>query len=251
MAEAVQKIGREDIEKFIIQHMYGKNARGWPRGIGAVIVLSTVEIYYTKRSTTSIRDCKLPIKAVYKNGEHPNHAEGYFLSNLKDEIKTLLADEETQVDEIKANLVQNYSPCNNYRSLPRGGESGCADDILEFKKEMEEKGITISLTIKFANFYLHDDESNREGLRKLLRNGVELELLQGEYDWKKFLKDKTFVHLTNAEYTELFERATSKERKEREEDDVEIFKEITSKPKGKQKETKQYSHTVKLALFSH
>jgi hypothetical protein len=255
MAEAVQTIGKEEIKKnFIIKHKYGENAWGWPRGKGATIVLSTVKIYYTKRSTTSNRDCKLTIKAVYKNGKHPNHAEGYFLGDLKDEIETLLADEETKVTKMQAKLVQNYSPCNNYRSLPPGGESGCADDILKFKRDMEQQDITFSLTIKFANFYLHDDESNREGLRKLLRNGVELELLQGEYDWKKFLKDKTFVHLTNgsnAEYTELFERATSKERKEREEDDVKIFKEITSKPKGKQKETKQYSHTVKLVLFSH
>ena len=70
MAEAVQKIGREDIEKFIIQHMYGENGRGWPR---ATIVLSTVDIHYT----TIIVNDTLPIKAVYKN--ESKHAEELFL----------------------------------------------------------------------------------------------------------------------------------------------------------------------------
>ncbi len=246
MAEAVQKIGREDIEKkFIIKLKYGK--KGFPGGPEATIVLSTVKIYYTKRSSTSIEDYKT-LTAVYKNGEYQNHAEGYFLRDLRDEIETLLADEETKVTKIQAKLVQNYSPCNNYRT---GGKSGCADDILKFKKDMENEDITISLTIKFANFYLHKDESNREGLRELLRKDVKLELLRGEKNWKEFLNDETFVNLTQDEYNELLERATSQEREEREEKDVKILNQIISEVSGKQKATKQYSHRVKLVLFTH
>ena len=242
MAEAVQTIGKEEIKKnFIIKHKYGENGWGWPRGIGATIVLSTVEI------STSNEDYK-PLTAVYKNGIH-HHAEGYFLKDLYCKINTLLKDEkEIKVDEIQANLVQNYSPCNNYRS---GGKSGCADEILTFKRDMEKKGITISLTIKFANFYLHKDKSNGQGLKKLLQNDVQLELLQGEDDWKAFLNDEIFVNLTVDEYNELLERATSEEREKREKDDVKILNEIKSDVSGKQKATKQYSHTVKLVLFTH
>ncbi len=238
MTEAVESIGKKDIEKFIIQHKYDENRLDWPRGQGATIVLSTVKIYYTKRSSTSIRNCKLTIKALYKNGEHPNHAERYFRNDLKEEIDTLLKDKETKVTKIRAKLVQNYSPCKN-----------CADMILKFKDGRENQGINISLTIKFANFYRHNFESTREGLRGLLRNDVKLELLHGEDDWKEFLNDETFVNLTVRKNKQLLERATSKERKEREEDDVKILNEIKLEASGKQKATEQYSYTVKLVFL--
>ncbi len=107
MTEAVQKIGKEEIKKnFIIKHKYGTNARGWPSGIGATIVLSTVKIYYTKRSSTSIRNCKLTIKALYKNGEHPNHAERYFRNDLKEEIDTLLKDKRPKLLKYELNLFK-------------------------------------------------------------------------------------------------------------------------------------------------
>ena len=232
MAEGVEKIGEEDVQKFIIIYKYGEKGWLWPSGKGATIVLSTVKIYYTKRSSTP-----LTIKAVYRNDDS-SHAEGYFLSGLEKEMNTLLEDEETAVTTIQANLVQNYSPCKN-----------CADKILQFKNDKENQGITVSLTIKFANFYRHKLDSNKEGLRELWRNDVKLELLKGEDDWKAFLNDRTIVNLTVRKNKQLLERATSKERKEREKDDVKIFNKITSEASGKQKATKQYSHTVKLVLF--
>ena len=238
MAEAVQKIGREDIEnKFIIQLKYGE--KGFPSGEEATIVLSNVKIYYTKRSRTSIKDCELTKNAVYKNQGYQEHAEGYFLHDLNDEITTLLKD--GKVNKIQANLVQNYSPCNNYSGDKK---SGCAYDILKFIKRMKKKGINFSLRIKFANFYLHKVESNRRGLRELLGKGVELELLRGEDGWEAFLNDETFVDLTEGESKELLKRATSEKRKEREEKDVEILNEIESEASGKQKATKQYSHSA-------
>ena len=75
--------------------------------------------------------------------------------------------------------------------------------ILKFKEGREKQGINFSLTIKFGNFYRHNVESNREGLRTLLRESVKLELLQGEDDWEAFLNDETFVNLTVDEYNEL------------------------------------------------
>ena len=71
--------------------------------------------------------------------------------------------------------------------------------LLNLKKNIEKKGIIFSLKIKFANFYLHKVEVNKGGLKKLLKNGVyiDIELLEGEEDWKAFLSDKTFVDLTD------------------------------------------------------
>jgi hypothetical protein len=239
VARLVERIEKKDVKKFIIKHSYGEKAWCWPRGIGGTIVLSTVEIY----CTTSFEDYTRTMMAVYKNGVHPNHAEGYFIKDLRDKINTLLKDKATKVNKIQAKLVQNYSPCNNYSD---DHNSGCADDILKFIKDMEQKDIIFSLTIKFANFYLHTTESNREGLKKLLRNvDIELKLLQGEDDWEAFLNDENFVELTNDEYKELLERATSEERTNRETKDVEILDEITAEEaKGRQEAIKQYSHIV-------
>jgi hypothetical protein len=247
MAQAVAKIGGNDIfTKFIITKKYGDKG-GWPYGTGSTIVLSTVEIYYTKHSPTSIKDCKLTIMAVYKNGGYQEHAEGFFLEDLREEINTLLEDEATKVNKIQAKLVQNYSPCNNYSD---DHKSGCADDILEFIEDMEQKDIIFSLTIKFGTFYYHQKTPNKEGLKKLLRNGVKLELLQGTADWEAFLNDENFVQLIKDEYRdeyeELLERATSRDRMDREEEDEKILTEIKfeAEPEGRQEAIKQYSHIV-------
>jgi hypothetical protein len=248
MADAALKIGEEDIKKFIIPNRYGEGP-GWPSGRGATIVLSTVEIYYTKYSSMLSRDgkhssilsreYKRTINAVYKNEGHQEHAEGYFLADLEEKIATFSKDKKAlKIYKIQANLVQNYSPCNNYSDDKK---SGCADDILEFKKRM--RPINFSLRIKFANFYCLDDKSNTDGLIKLLRNGVELELLQSEDDWKEFLYDETFVDL------KLLGMATSEGRKKREKEDVHILNGIKSEASGKQNATKEYSHTVKLMLL--
>ncbi len=205
MAEAVQKIGKEDIEnKFIIQLKYGE--RGHPSGKEATIVLSNVKIYYTKRSRTSIKTKN----AVYKNREYQEHAEGCFLHDLNDEITTLL--EDGKVNKIQANLVQNYSPCRN-----------CADKILRFKATVEQRGITFSLTIKFANFYCHWVTPNLDGLRRLKDSGVTLDLLEGENKWTEFLNDEDFVRLRNDEKEKLLNRAKSAARQNNEKKGKEIF----------------------------
>ncbi len=216
MAGAVEKIGREDIEKFIIQHMYGENGWDWPR---ATIVLSTVEIHYT----TIVNDT-LPIKAVYKN--ESKHAEELFLAGLKNEIDRLLKNGKTAVTKIQAKLVQNYTPCTN-----------CADKILQFKAAVEQQGITFSLTIKFANFYRHREPPNLDGLRRLKDSGVTLDLLEGENKWTEFLHDEDFVRLTEEKKRRLLNRATSTFRRNNEQRGTEIFNENElgniSQPSGK------------------
>ncbi len=59
------------------------------------------------------------------------------------------------------------------------------------------------------------------------------------------------MNLTVRKNKQLLERATSKERKEREEDDVKILNKIKSEALGKQKATKEYSHTVRLVFLSN
>ena len=153
-----------------------------------------------------------------------------FLNILEVSIQKLLEDKEVENNSIviKAMLVQNYSPCNFKDNVA----SGCADDILEFKKKREEEGIKFSLTVRFANFYKHYIEANMEGLAKLLRNGVNLELLQGEDKWKEFLSDKAFIKLDPPEYNRLLKRATN-ERVEREKQDQDKFDKLRKKVQGK------------------
>ena len=240
MYKSVYKIGKDEVNKFIVEYWYGENAPEWPR---ATIVLSTVDIYYTKSSKTSNKEYRLLMINIYRNGWL--HAENYFLTDLRKEIDTLLKDK--KINKIQAGIVQNYSPCNNY-----SGDSGCADDILKFKEDMENRDISFSLTIKFANFYRHQLFSNRAGLQKLLKNNVNLEVFQGKEDWKEFLNDEHFVYLTNEDKTELLRRATSDERAMREKVDKNILEDITARAKdnkGKQKTaislSSPYSQEVK------
>ena len=216
MDKSVYKIGKDEVNKFIVKCSYGENAPEWPR---ATIVLSKVDIYYTKSSRTSNKEYGRFMINIYRNGWL--HAENYFLTDLREEIDTLLKDK--KIYKIQAGIVQNYSPCNNY-----SGDSGCADDILKFKEDMENRDINFSLTIKFANFYRHYLLSNRAGLQKLIKNNVNLQVFQGKQDWKAFLNDEKFVNLTNDDKIELLKRATSEERVKREKIDKNILKDITA-----------------------
>lgn len=96
---------------------------------------------------------------------------------------------------------------------------------------MEKQGKTIDIKITFANFYKvvkcgGSSQKNIEGLRLLKNNGVELRLLQGEQEWRKFLEDDNLVNLPDDNrktLSVLLEMATSSERKAREEEDREIL----------------------------
>ena len=231
----VQKIGKDCVKKFIVRKRYGHRDPEWPTGEGATIILSTVKIFLSAfyiseggpeiLSSSITKDCPpAVIRRIYKN-DRQNHAERKFLGALRREINSHYKVE--NVSKIQVDLLQNYSPCNMI--YQRYSKYGCADAILKFKDEMEQKSIELLLTIKFANFYLHQKKENRKGLMTLLQNGIELELLQGEDTWKAFLSDKNFVELTGDEKQELLERATTEERKDREKEDVKIMHKIKQK----------------------
>ena len=206
MAEALQRIQKDDIEKFIVRLMFldqGNNSERWPR---VTIVLSTVAIHYNESSIKNFH-------WIHKN-DNNDHAEVKFFHNLKEEIKQLQGH---KIKEIKATLVQNYSPCNK-----------CANFILRFKEKMED--ITFSLTVQFANFYL----DQTEGLKKLyLRKGVKLALLKGEDEWVRFLNNTKLVSINKKEKQNLLERATSTERVRREQADEEKYNKITTEATSK------------------
>ena len=211
MAEAPEHIEKDDIEKFIVTLKHGHS--GWPRGRGATIVLSRVTIHCDESPV------RLP-ERIHKNTDENNHAEKRFFNYLKNEINRLQNDEEVEINKIEVILVQNYSPCHK-----------CVDEeILEFKKTHSK---TFFLTVKFANIYGHYISKNIEGLKILLRNHVSLELLQGEGEWKSFLRDTTFVRLDEDEYNELLERATSDERVYREKEDKKMLAGIKSDAQSK------------------
>ena len=84
-------------------------------------------------------------------------------------------------------LFQNYSPCDDYQHGDRGEKRGCASDIIEFKQQLEKSRKVVNITITFSNFYKHYHFHNiAAGLRKLRAEGVELNLLQGDENWRTF-----------------------------------------------------------------
>ncbi len=214
MAQTAKRIGITDIKNFIITNQY--HQPGWPIGKGSVIVLSKVKICYTNS-----RKELLP-NGIYRHRGGNIHSERDFLEELGDEIER-----RHQIEKIHVDLIQNLSPCAN-----------CADAFVKFKNDRREReGIKFSLKIEFANFYRHWEEPNRNGLKMLLENGVELKLLQGEDDWKAFLNDSTLVKLTEHEKTKLLDDAKSEDRKKNEKQAMKIFNKIglgnTSQPSGK------------------
>ena len=200
--QGIKKIEKQDIVKnFIIEG-------NWPSGVGATILLSTVIINDTKLSSLNkvLQDCQSTLKSVYKNGVHPNHAERLFLDDLRQEIGSF-----REVEEIQIHLVQNYSPCTD-----------CADRIVGFKNENEN----VFLKITFANIYESWKDASKEGLRRLLQSGIELELLEGVDKWKQFLNNESFIILKTGEYKELLVKATSSQRNNRENEYRDMLEEL-------------------------
>ncbi|XP_028394304.1 uncharacterized protein LOC114518497 [Dendronephthya gigantea] len=211
MAGANETVGKEDVKKFIIQHRYLQNPRQWPSGSGATVVLGRVKIEFNNAG----HDEFIHDTGIFKNDEN-HHSEKYFLDFLKAKLDAL----EGTVTQVIVNLVQNYSPC-----------SDCVTRILEF---VDGQDFRLTFTIKFANFYKHYYNRNRESMKLLLQKGIRLQLLQGESAWKEFLDDKTFVKLnTRGERQEILNLAKTKERKDREKDDVAILKKIECEVFGK------------------
>ena len=199
---------KEAIENnFIVQHQYGEHGN-WP---GSTIVLSTVKIYATAEVDPIIHHWT-------RSNVKDRHAEKRFLDKLESTIKN------QQVTRIEATLVQNYSPC-----------SVCADALVEFRDKMQNKSIEFSLTIEFANVYLHTIPENRKGLRKLSStNGIELKLL---HDWEAFLES---IKLTPVEKDTLLIMARSNGRQNNEKRGAEIL-DVILQEQGKQKQMKEHN----------
>ena len=206
MAEMIS----EDVKNFIVLHNYGKNGKDWPR---CTVVLSTVTITLKNKKTEQK-------KWIHRNEPRQTnepcgrHAEICFLQALRETIGG-----RGEVNKVKAELVQNYSPCLD-----------CAMEFLEFKNEIG-RNVEVILTITFANFYkCHkepDKTQNRSGLVKLLKNHVELEVFQGKR-WEELLNETSVTDMND-----LLQLAKSPERKNRENEDMRILKELKSKAEGK------------------
>ena len=107
-------------------------------------MLSTVKV------SLSVNELR-KIKNIYRNEEHQNHAERYFLSDLKQEID-LQQDDEVEIENIEATLVQNYPPPPPRNNYSDNHLSGCADDIVKFKKEYRKEGHHIFFENKVCKF---------------------------------------------------------------------------------------------------
>ena len=201
MAQATKILGIKGIERFIIKLPY--HEPGWPTGKGSVILLSKVKMFDWK-----FRKARLPNSIYVYEGAGNIHTERHFLTELKGTIQL----RKHQVKRIEAHMLQNYAPCSKY-----------ADALLRFKDERREKGIEFCLKIDFANFYCHWEKQNRNSLKRLLKNGVALKLIQGEDDWTAFLDDEEFVKLAEYEKAKLLQRAKSTARMNNEKQGMEIF----------------------------
>ena len=214
---AHERLGRDEIlNKFIICHSYGTTGV-FPSGAGAAIVLSKVSCISNDGDSCSMI-------GIHRNQEIGIHAE----KKLFELIKTLSGNPRV----INIELISNYSPCNDTDN------NSCAQNIVHYidgiydKMEFQETRIDISIT--FANFYRtvvynwngeYRAEQNRQGLRLLRDNGVQLRLLHGE-EWIEFLNDDQLVSLSEDDKEMCWRQAVSDARREREDFDMKHYKEI-------------------------
>ena len=200
MAQATKILGIKGIEKLIIKLQY--HELGWPMGAGSAILLSKVKMFESK-----FRKERLPNSIYMYQGAGNIYPERHFLTELSGKIQL----RKHQVKRIEAHMVQNYSP-----------SSKCADALLKFKDGRREEDIEFCLKIDFANFYRHWEKQNRNSLKRLVKNGVALKLIQGEDDWTAFSDDEEFVKLAEHEKAKLLQRAKSTARMKNEKQGMKI-----------------------------
>ena len=125
---------------------------------------------------------------VIRNDPQNDHAEIKFINQVK------VSPEAT---EIKMEMFISYSPCNK-----------CANELIDWIKNLREQGKTVSIAIKFSTFY--KDET--DGLISLVEEGeIILEVFRGEEAWK------TFFECIGRNFTPFVEHI--RQRKEREDVD--------------------------------
>ncbi|XP_078374506.1 uncharacterized protein LOC144658055 [Oculina patagonica] len=207
----------EIVDKFIVQDhpVYAAHTGEvhYVDEAGAQVVLSKVSIYY--------RDDSLSMVTLHRNDIN-QHAETKLLKLLRS------ISENTR--EINIEIIQNFSPCNN-----EANGQLCAQRIANYKNLMKCQPTKIDISITFANFfrtvkcYCNDEkraEENRQGLRLLYDNGVQLRLLCGQQEWKKFLYDDQLVSLSEADRKECWNLAISAGRQKEEKKNRTRFWEI-------------------------
>lgn len=217
---AHERLGIEEIlNNFIIYHSYGTSG-AFPYGAGSTIVLSKVSCENDGDSWSMV--------SIHRNQDYQIHAETKLLQLLKD-----ISDKAKQ---IKIEMIQNFSPCNDKNHEGKG--AFCAQKIVDYKKEMKRQGKQIDISITFANFYrtvvynehgkygnnANRAEQNKNGLRLLRDNGVQLRLLCGKEEWKKFLNDDQLVSLSEDDKYSCLQLAL--QRTDREKFDEQHFNEI-------------------------
>ncbi|CAH3151992.1 unnamed protein product [Porites lobata] len=151
---------------------------------------------------------------LQENDRH-SHAEISFLRELEREVQRLER-EGGKVEKINVELIQNYAPCH-----------ACADEMIEFKEKREKEENMVSIKLTFANYYFwigyhHTNEFGKKNLNKLKymhEKGIDLQLLQGKESWETLFDDSDLVDLNGEEKEELLNKATSDNRKKREEYD--------------------------------
>ena len=100
-----------------------------------------------------------------RNDPQNDHAEIKFINQVK------VSPEAT---EIKMEMFISYSPCNK-----------CANELIDWIKNLREQGKTVSIAIKFSTFY--KDET--DGLILLRKEGeITLDVFRGKEDWKHFFQ---------------------------------------------------------------
>ena len=140
---------------------------------------------------------------IFRNGIN-GHAEELCLQRLRQR--------DSQAQRIEVELIQSYAPCHN-----------CADKIIAYKEEKEGEGKTVSIIIKFADYYRwigpgtdEDGVKNLRKLKEMTESDIDLHLLQGSNSWENLIEDDELVNLNDDDQTRLLEKATSPVRINRE-----------------------------------
>ena len=146
------------------------------------------------------------------------HAEITMIRQIEEHIQG-----DSEVNHISLKVYSSYSPCNSDGSA--GAEAYCADALYRFQSDLKKKSIKCEIEIRFSSFYMaHDATSescsrNRNGLIMLIRNRIQLEVFNGEQNWKEFLRD---IGKQGDELNRWVELTRVEERITREQNDVSI-----------------------------
>ncbi|VDI57478.1 Hypothetical predicted protein [Mytilus galloprovincialis] len=202
-------------EKFAIPYRYGDKSKPWPHTTILLYKYSSNAItkYPVIPENTWQRIDNDPRNAYYEGG----HAESILIKKMtktQEHLKKQPYNDRESYNGIHTiEVILNYSPCHC-----------CSTKLCDFKKILERDVSALELTvcsndskdgddafatmfqslrtkgnvdikITFANFYKYYSKENMEGLKELLRNDIELDLLTGD-TWLNFFDAVGFDRTT-------------------------------------------------------